>query len=43
MGFQHPSGQVWINPANTTNWAYYPGQENVHGADTVLFPPLNFE
>lgn len=30
-GFQHPSGQVWINPANTTGWLFYPGQENVHG------------
>lgn len=31
LGYQHPSGQVWINPANTTNWAFYPGQENVNG------------
>jgi hypothetical protein len=30
-GFQHPSGQVWINPANTTNWKFYPGQENIYG------------
>ncbi|UZJ55778.1 hypothetical protein CBS101457_005098 [Exobasidium rhododendri] len=42
-GFQHPSGQVWINPANSTTYKFYPGQENVYGADTVLDPPLNFD
>lgn len=43
IGYQHPAGQVWINPANTTSWMYYPGQENVKGANTVLAPPLSFE
>lgn len=31
MGYQHPSSMVWINPANTTSWATYPGQENING------------
>ncbi|KAL4403150.1 hypothetical protein ACI68E_000933 [Malassezia pachydermatis] len=35
-GYQQPSGQIWINPANSTHWKFYPGQENVHGADSVL-------
>ena len=34
-GFQHPSGQVWINPVNSDNWKFYPGQENHFGANTV--------
>ncbi|RGP76818.1 putative secretory lipase family 3 [Fusarium longipes] len=29
--YQHPSGMVWINPASTTSWKYYKGQENPHG------------
>ncbi|KAM0491761.1 hypothetical protein ACHAP8_010391 [Fusarium lateritium] len=29
--YQHPSGMVWINPANTTSWQYYEGQENPNG------------
>ncbi|KAG8668275.1 hypothetical protein FPOAC1_007654 [Fusarium poae] len=29
--YQHPSGMVWINPANTTSWKYYEGQENPNG------------
>lgn len=33
--FQHPSGQIWINGANSSLWTFYPGQENVHGADSV--------
>ncbi|WFD03847.1 hypothetical protein MOBT1_002542 [Malassezia obtusa] len=35
FGYQHPSGQIWINPKNTENWHYYPGQENVHGANSL--------
>lgn len=35
QGYQHPSGQVWINSANSTSWKYYPGQENVFGANTI--------
>ena len=42
LGAQHFSGQIWINPANSSNWKYYPGQENIYGADSVLDPPLNF-
>lgn len=36
LGYQHSSGQIWINPANSTHWKMYPGQENVHGADSVV-------
>ncbi|UZP40487.1 hypothetical protein NXS19_008303 [Fusarium pseudograminearum] len=32
--YQHPSGMVWINPANSTSWKYYPGQENPDGPDS---------
>ncbi|PTD04308.1 hypothetical protein FCULG_00000133 [Fusarium culmorum] len=32
--FRHPSGMVWINPANSTSWKYYPGQENPDGPDS---------
>ncbi|WFC96803.1 hypothetical protein MBRA1_003466 [Malassezia brasiliensis] len=35
FGYQHPSGQIWINPADSTEWKFYPGQENVHGANSV--------
>lgn len=35
FGYQHPSGQIWIYPANSTSWAFYPGQENVNGANSV--------
>lgn len=42
IGYRHFSGQVWINPANTTSWKYYPGQENVQGANTAT-PQLNFD
>jgi len=31
LGYQHPSGQIWINPANSHHWKFYPGQENIHG------------
>ncbi|KAL4402240.1 Lipase [Malassezia pachydermatis] len=34
-GYQHPSGQIWINPPNTAHWAFYPGQENHYGANSV--------
>ena len=37
LGYQHPSGQIWINPANSTHWKYYPGQENVNGANSVWY------
>lgn len=37
-GYQHPSNYVWIYPANSTIWKLYPGQENVHGFNSV---PLN--
>ncbi|WFD27638.1 hypothetical protein MNAN1_002639 [Malassezia nana] len=33
--YQHPSGQVWINPANSDSWKFYPGEENHWGANTV--------
>ena len=31
LGYKQVSNQIWINPANSTNWKLYPGQENVHG------------
>lgn len=34
LGYQHPSGQIWINPSNSTHASFYPGQENVHGANS---------
>lgn len=33
--YQHPSGQIWINPSASGNYTYYPGQENVHGANSI--------
>lgn len=43
LGYQHPSGQVWINPANSTSWLYYPGQENPKGADSVIDVQISFD
>lgn len=34
LGYQQPSGQIYINPANSSSWKFYPGQENVHGSDS---------
>lgn len=34
LGYQQPSGQIFIQPANSTNWKFYPGQENVHGSNS---------
>lgn len=31
IGYQQPSTLVWINPANSTSWSTYPGQENTNG------------
>lgn len=31
FGYQQPSTLVWINPANSTEWSTYPGQENANG------------
>lgn len=30
-GYRQVSNQIWINPANSTHWKFYPGQENVYG------------
>ncbi|KAF2995168.1 hypothetical protein E8E14_002256 [Neopestalotiopsis sp. 37M] len=38
MGYRHPSGMVWINPANTTSWTYYEGQENAKGPQAAGTP-----
>lgn len=43
FGYQHPSNYIWINPANSTNWKRYPGQENVHGFDTIIPEWLSFD
>lgn len=42
MNYQHPSGEIWIREPSTTDWAYYPGQENVNGANSVTIK-LTFE
>ncbi|WFD27781.1 hypothetical protein MNAN1_002786 [Malassezia nana] len=42
LGFQHASGQIWINPASSTNWKFYPGQENIHGSISSIPLPLLF-
>ena len=34
-GYQHPSNLIWINPANSSHWLKYPGQENVHGPNSI--------
>ncbi|WFD01354.1 hypothetical protein MOBT1_000016 [Malassezia obtusa] len=34
LGYQQPSGQIYINPPNSTHWKFYPGQENIHGSDS---------
>ncbi|WFD21349.1 hypothetical protein MCAP1_003611 [Malassezia caprae] len=31
FGYQHPSGQIWINPSSSNHWKFYPGQENING------------
>lgn len=36
LGYQHASGQIWINPANSIHWKLYPGQENHHGSNSVI-------
>lgn len=40
-GYQHPSNYVWIYPANSTTWRLDPGQENVHGFNTVPLDQLS--
>ncbi|KAH6989808.1 Alpha/Beta hydrolase protein [Ilyonectria sp. MPI-CAGE-AT-0026] len=41
LNYRHPSGTVWINPANTTSWKFYDGQENseVNTRKTEMFYP----
>ena len=43
FGYQHPSNYIWINPANSTNWKRYPGQENVHGFNRIQPDWLSFD
>ncbi|KAK6194276.1 hypothetical protein LQW54_011592 [Pestalotiopsis sp. IQ-011] len=38
MGYRHPSGMVRIDPANTTSWTYYEGQENPNGPQAAGTP-----
>ncbi|KAN0063358.1 hypothetical protein ACQY0O_004524 [Thecaphora frezii] len=40
MGFQHPSGEIWINPANSLTALSCPGQENSNCA--VGVNPLTY-
>lgn len=42
LGYWHPSGQIWISPANSDQWRFFPGQENVHGAESET-PKISFE
>lgn len=42
LDFQHASGQIWINPASSSNWKFYPGQENIHGSLSSIPTPLLF-
>ena len=35
-GYEHPSGMVWINPANSTNYQFYPDQEDLNGIDSRI-------
>lgn len=34
LGYRHPSSMVWIDPANTTSWEFYEGQENSDGPNS---------
>ena len=34
LGYQHPSGMVWINPANSSSYYFYPDQEDLNGIDS---------
>lgn len=36
MGYQHPSGLLWINPSNSTNYYYYQNGEDRNGPDGNL-------
>ena len=36
IGYRHPSGMVWINPANSTSWGFYPDQEDLNGIDSRI-------
>ena len=35
LGYQQPSGQIWIRPANGDYWLFCPGQENKHCSNSV--------
>ncbi|KAI8820997.1 Alpha/Beta hydrolase protein [Fimicolochytrium jonesii] len=39
--YRHPSGEVWINPANSTTAVFCPGQENVHCQASLPQPSWN--
>lgn len=36
MGYHHPSGMVWINPANSSSYHYYTNGEDPRGPDSVI-------
>ena len=40
LGYQHPSGQIWIRPSNSDYYLFCPGQENKHCSLSVT--PLPF-
>lgn len=42
LGYQHPGNMLWINPANSSHWMLYPGQENIHGPNSII-PELSFD
>ena len=43
LGYRHPSNCIWINPSNSTHWKLYPGQENVHGFNSINPNWFNFD
>lgn len=36
MDYQHPSGLIWINPANSTNYQWFADSENRNGPNSAI-------
>lgn len=41
FGYQHPSGMIWINPANSTSYTFYPDSEDPRGPDSQIPGMIN--
>ena len=41
--YRHPSGMVWINPANSSSYGFYPDQEDLNGIDSRIPEFINFQ